>query len=141
MQATDIQIEDISYRFQDFLYRTPIKFGGVATDRVSILDVDCVVSTRAGKRAKGFGSMPFGNVWSFPSRVLSFDDTLGAMKALTEPIARITADYHEAGHPIDLTWALEPRYHQAAAELSERLRLLEPIPPFCTLVGGRAFDA
>ena len=35
--------------------------------------------------------MPFGNVWSFPSREMSYDTTLGAMKALAERVAKITA--------------------------------------------------
>ena len=41
---------------------------------------------------RGFGSMPLGNVWSFPSQVLRYDDTLGAMKALAERIAALTGD-------------------------------------------------
>jgi L-alanine-DL-glutamate epimerase-like enolase superfamily enzyme len=141
VRGTDIRIAEVSYEFEDFHYRMPIKFGGVATDRVAILNVDCVVTTVGGKSAKGFGSMPFGNVWSFPSRVLSFDDTLGAMKKLAEPLARITAEYREAGHPIDLTWAFEPIYFEAAADLGQLLNLPEPIPPLCTLVVASAFDA
>jgi L-alanine-DL-glutamate epimerase-like enolase superfamily enzyme len=137
----DIRIDDISYYFEDFLYRTPIKFGGVATDRVSILNVECAVTTVGGKPAKGFGSMPFGNVWSFPSKVLSFDETMQAMKKLAERLAPILAGYKEAGHPIDLTWALEGAYLQAAANLSEQLNLPEKIPPLCTLVVASAFDA
>src|SRR5438874_1098793 len=82
VKPTDIRIEDVSFLFDDFLYRTPIKFGGVALDRVTLLDVACVVRTRAGRTARGFGSMPLGNAWSFPSRVLTYDDTLGAMKEL-----------------------------------------------------------
>src|SRR5262249_3935020 len=64
-----------------------------------------------------------------------------AMKALVEQIARITGDYQEAGHPIDLTWALEPAYLEAAREVSRQLNLSEPIPHLCTLVAASAFDA
>src|SRR5262249_39696870 len=130
-----------SFSYEEFIYRTPIKFGGVALDRATNLNVHCVVRTVAGKVAKGFGSMPLGNVWSFPSRVLGYDATLGAMKALTERVAKITADYKASGHPIDLTWALEPAYMKAAAEVSRQLNLPEPIPPLCTLVVASAFDA
>src|SRR5205807_8067657 len=90
---------------------------------------------------RGFGSMPLSNVWAFPSRRLAYDDTLGAMKALAERIARITADHKETGHPIDLTRSLEPMYFQAAAEVTQHLKQPEPIPPLCTLVVGSAFDA
>jgi L-alanine-DL-glutamate epimerase-like enolase superfamily enzyme len=138
---TDIRIKQVSHSFEDFRYRTPIKFGGVASDRVTLLNVECVVQSVAGRTARGFGSMPLGNVWSFPSKRLGYDGTLAAMKALAERLAQITGDCRETGHPIDLTWALEPAYVQAADELSQRLQLPEPIPVLCTLVVGSAFDA
>jgi L-alanine-DL-glutamate epimerase-like enolase superfamily enzyme len=140
-KPTDIRVEDISFGFEDYGYRTPIKFGGVAIDRVTILNVDGVVRQTTGRTGKGFGSMPLGNVWSFPSKVLSYDDTLRAMKALTERIARVTADYKESGHPLDLSWALESPYLEAARKVSEELKLPEPIPKLCTLVVASAFDA
>ena len=97
------------FGYEDYIYRTPIKFGGAMVDRVTLLNVHCTVRTGAGKTAKGFGSMPLGNIWSFPSQTMSYDTTLGAMKALAERIAKITAGYKEAGHPIDINVALEPR--------------------------------
>lgn len=141
MLPTAVRIEDVSYEFEDYLYRTPIKFGGVAVDRVTLLNVRCVVATQAGRRATGRGSMPLGNVWSFPSRRLSYDETLAAMKALTDRVARLTANCKEVGHPIDLTWALEHEYHQAARDLSREHSLPEPVPPLCTLVVASPFDA
>jgi len=141
MQSTDIRIEDVDFAYEDFLYRTPIKFAGTVVDRVTIVNVECRVRTLAGRAARGFGSMPLGNVWSFPSRVLSYEATLAAMKALVERIARLTADYKEAGHPIDMVLALEPAFFRAAEEVARKLDLAEPIPPLCTLVAASAFDA
>jgi hypothetical protein len=71
VKSSDIRIDDVSFSYEDFHYRTPIKFGGTVVDRVTLLNVQVVVRTRAGKEARGFGSMPLGNVWSFPSRQLS----------------------------------------------------------------------
>jgi L-alanine-DL-glutamate epimerase-like enolase superfamily enzyme len=141
MPSTDIRIDDVTFAYEDYHYRTPIKFGGTAVDRATIVNVTAAVHTAAGGRARGFGSMPLGNVWSFPSRVLGYDATLAAMKALVERIAAVTRDCTEVGHPIDLTWALEPAYHRAAEEVTAVLRLAEPIPPLCTLVCASAFDA
>jgi L-alanine-DL-glutamate epimerase-like enolase superfamily enzyme len=141
MKSTDIRIREITTRSEDILYRSPIKFGGVALDRATILDVHCLVETRAGKLSRGFGSMPLGNVWSFPSKKLGYDDTLAAMKAVVGRVHAITAKYTEFGHPIDITHALEPAYHRAAAEESRRLGLADPIPPLCTLVAASPFDA
>jgi L-alanine-DL-glutamate epimerase-like enolase superfamily enzyme len=141
MKATDARFEEVTHSYEDFLYRTPIKFGGIAVDRVTILNVECRVRTVAGKASRGFGSMPLGNVWSFPSRVLGYDATLGAMKALTERIAEIAASCRETGHPIDLGCLLEPQYERAAADVSRELHLAEPIPRLCTMVVASAFDA
>jgi len=139
--AAAIRIEEISHSYQDFHYRAPYKFGGVAVDRVTLLNVDCVVSLPNGRSAKGFGSMTMGNVWSFPSRVLTYDQTLGAMKALAERINALTGNYREYGHPIDLNFALEPSYLSAAAQVTRDLHLAEPIPKLCTLVTASPFDA
>lgn len=141
MKPTDVRIKDVSFYLEDHRYRTPIKFGGTALDRVTLLNVDLVVETARGRSAAGFGSMPLGNVWSFPSKRLAYDDTLGAMRELAEKVRDLTAACPLSGHPIDLTWSLEHAYHQAAAEVTGRRRLAEPIPPLCTLVVASPFDA
>ncbi|MHB1421662.1 MAG: enolase C-terminal domain-like protein [Gemmataceae bacterium] len=141
MKATDIRIDEVGYSYEDFLYRAPIKFGGVAVDRVTILNVACRVRSGNGKSASGFGSMPLGNVWSFPSHLLDYETTLGAMKTLAERIARIAGACPASGHPIDLGWTLEPEYERAAEETARALLLDEPIPRLCTMVVASAFDA
>lgn len=140
-QAKAIRLEEIALSYEDHHYRTPIKFGGVALDRATLLNVECVVGTTSGRVARGFGSMPLGNVWSFPSKVLGYEDTLQAMKALAEGIGRVTADYPETGHPIDINHTLEPAYFQVAEDITHQLGLAEPIPRLCTLVVASAFDA
>jgi L-alanine-DL-glutamate epimerase-like enolase superfamily enzyme len=133
-------VREVTFAYEDYLYRTPIKFGGVALDRVTLLNVNCVVDW--GKHAaRGFGSMPLGNVWSFPSRRLTYDETLAAMKALADRVARIFSDYRGCGHPISIAHALEPAYLQAAAEVSRERDLAEPIPALCALVCASPFDA
>ncbi len=141
MKSTDIHIDDVSFSYEDHQYRTPIKFGGTALDRVTMLNVEVAVRTRGGKSARGFGSMPMGNVWSFPSKVLTYDQTLGAMKAVVARVADITRSSKEVGHPIDITWVLEHAYLRAAGEVFAQLKLAEPIPTLCTLVCASPFDA
>ena len=137
----EIAIADVTLGYEDFKYRTPLKFGGTVVDRVTLLNVHCVVKTRAGKTMRGFGSMPLGNVWSFPSKTMPYERTLAAMKALAERLAVLTRGYPEYGHPIDLNVALEPQYLSAAAEISTRLQLDQPVPKLCTLVVASPFDA
>lgn len=141
VKSSDIRVEEVRFGYQDFTYRAPYKFGGRVVDRVTLLNVDCVVRTVGGRTARGFGSMTMGNIWSFPSRTMSYDQTLGAMKTLAGRIAKITSDYKESGHPIEINWELEPAYLKAAAEVSRELNLAEPIPKLCTLVTASAFDA
>ena len=140
-KLTDVKIDEVTFAYEEHRYRTPLKFGGTLTDRVSILNVHCVVSAKNGKSARGFGSMPMGNVWSWPSRVLSYDQTLDAMKALAGRVRDITAAYKPYGHPIDLMWTLEDQYLAAASEISRARSLPEPIPKLCTLTAVSPFDA
>lgn len=140
-KTPDIQVKEIRIQYEDFSYRTPIKFGGVVLDRVTLLNVHCVVALRSGKTAKGFGSMPLGNIWSFPSKTMPYETTLEAMKALAEQVARITGSYRESGHPVDINWALEPEYFKAAGQVSKTLRLKEEMPKLSALVVISPFDA
>ena len=140
-RGTDVRIEDVDFGYEDYTYRVPIKFGGTVTNRVTLMNVNCTVRSTGGKSAKGFGSMPLANTWAFPSRKVPFDTTLGAMKALAARISSLTGSYKEYGHPIDLNWALEPMYLQAAEGISQEMLLAEPIPKLCTLVTASAFDA
>ena len=136
-----IRIEEVRFSYEDFRYRTPYRFGAQTVDRVTLLNVDCMVRTVAGDVSRGFGSMTMGNAWSFPSKTLSYDTTLGAMKALAARISGITNGYREPGHPVDINCALEPEYLAAARAVSQEMHLAEPIPKLCTLVTASPFDA
>jgi L-alanine-DL-glutamate epimerase-like enolase superfamily enzyme len=136
-----VVIKDVSYGFEDFKYRTPIKFGGVALDRVTILNVNMTVETTGGKVSRGFGSMPLGNVWAWPSKELSYEQTLAGMKQFTaqvESAYRWYLDTVVAGHPIQIShhleahdWRIQPR--QASS--------LDSMPHLAWFVVASAFDA
>lgn len=140
-RSTDIRIAEVRHSYQDFVYRAPYKFGGRIVDRVTLLNVRCRAKTRDGKSAWGFGSMTMGNIWAFPSKTMSYETTLEAMKALADRIQLITAHCTEIGHPLDLNHVLEPEYLKAAADVSAARKLDEPIPKLCTLVVASPFDA
>jgi L-alanine-DL-glutamate epimerase-like enolase superfamily enzyme len=137
----DIRIESVSTDEENYTYRAPLKFGGAIVDRVTLLNVHVTVRNRAGLTAHGFGSMPLGNIWSFPSKTMNYDQTLGAMRALAARIKTITADSKLYGHPVELGFQLEPAWLKAAAETTTSLKLSEPIPKLCTLVTASPFDA
>jgi L-alanine-DL-glutamate epimerase-like enolase superfamily enzyme len=135
----DMRVLEVRTSYEDFRYRTPIKFGGSVVDKVTLLNVHVRVRGRYGQTAEGFGSMPLGNVWSFPSKQLTYDQTLGAMKDLAARMAGITEKLGEWGHPIDLHLTAEPEYFKAAGEVSHGMA--EPVPPLCTIVTASPFDA
>jgi L-alanine-DL-glutamate epimerase-like enolase superfamily enzyme len=141
LRQTDIRIDEIRHSYEDYVYRAPYKFGGRVVDRVTLLNVHCRVTTGNGKTARGFGSMTMGNMWAFPSKTMSYDTTLDAMKALADRIARITGDCREVGHPLDLNHVLEPEFLRAAGDVSSARKLDEPVPKLCTLVVASPFDA
>jgi len=137
----DFRTENVSLSFEEFLFRTPLKFAQTVVDRQTMLTVNCTVRTAAGKEAKGFGTLPLNYTFTFPSKKLSPDARLGAMKALAAQIAKITGSYKEFAHPIDINRDLAPLYLKAAADVSKQLHLEDPIPELCTLVTAGAFDA
>ena len=67
-KATDIRIRSTNCTFESVTFRTPIKFGGRVQSKSFLINVDVEVESRDGKRhAAGFGSMPVGNIWAWPS--------------------------------------------------------------------------
>ncbi len=140
-KTIEVKVKEIHATYEDFKYRTPIKFGGNVVDRVTMLNVNTVIEDGMGKASKGFSSMSMGNVWSFPSKVHSYDETLAAMKDLASEVERITGKAGASGHPIDINVALEPEHLKAAAAVSQRRGLKEAIPKLCSLVTISPFDA
>ncbi|MGL6095805.1 MAG: enolase C-terminal domain-like protein [Fimbriiglobus sp.] len=143
MKPTDVRVRHISLGYEDFCYRTPIKFGGVVLDRVTLLNVTMTVETVSGKVATGFGSMPLGNVWAWPSRALGYDSTLAGMKAIAECVAEIyrVGGATSVGHPIHITHTLEPEFFVAAENVGRTHGFAVVVPPLATLVAASPFDA
>ena len=120
-RPTDIRIVEVDHQFEDFRYRAPYQFGGRSVDRVTLLNVNCRVRTRAGKEAWGFGSMTLGNAWAFPAA--SQDAGLGAMRALADELrtAHGGCDETRPSHrSVPRARARVPR--AAAADVSARAR-------------------
>lgn len=137
--SVPIRVVDVQLGEESFRYRTPIKFGGVALDKATVLNAHVVIEDRQGKQQVGFGSMPLGNVWAFPSKQLSYDQTLAMMLEVAEEVAYHTREYHEWGHPLEIGHALEPVYRQAAVERSSLW--IEAAPALAVLVACSPIDA
>src|SRR5215204_3196800 len=105
-KPTDIRIVDASLQFESVSFRTPLKFGGRLVNNSVLVNVEVSVETRNGQGATGMGSMPLGNVWSWPSTSLTAEQTEAAMKRFAEEVIGLANSYPDHGHPIDITFQL-----------------------------------
>ena len=141
-KATDIRIEALSPRTKttSTARRSSSAAWRSTAPPCSTCTAPC--EPRRGKVARGFGSMPLGNVWSFPSQAAELRRDAGgdegAGRADRQDHRRATAN--SAIRSISTArWSRSTC--KAAAEVSERLHLAEPIPKLCTLVAASPFDA
>jgi L-alanine-DL-glutamate epimerase-like enolase superfamily enzyme len=140
-KLTDITLRDVRVEQELLKYRAPIKFGGrVVTDAV-LVNVTLAVETVAGKRASGFGSMPMGNVWAWPSAKVTVEQSLQAMLRFIELLTASVQQNPTTAHPLDITHSWHPLYKQAAAKVQSELNLAEPMPPLAILVAASPFEA
>jgi hypothetical protein len=140
-KKSDIRVDHISFGYDEYIFRAPVGFAGAVADRATMVTVRCSVRTAGGKVASGFGSIPFNYIFSFPSKKMTNETRNDAMKALAAELSTVTGSHHEFAHPLDINWDLAPLYVKAAAEVSGRLHLADPIPKLCPLVTAAAFDA
>ena len=70
-KPTDIAIREVTCGAEPIDFRTPIKFGGRVMTGFVVVNVTLVAETRDGRRGQGFGSMPMGNIWAWPSPTIS----------------------------------------------------------------------
>jgi L-alanine-DL-glutamate epimerase-like enolase superfamily enzyme len=134
-------LRSVTTSTQRFAYRTPIKFGGRVVVDVVLLDVAVDAETRDGRRATGFGSMPLGNAWSWPSQQVSSDDALAAMTALGHRLGKLADGYREAGHPLEITHDLAQQYSGLADAVTREAGLAEAMPRLAQLVVASPLEA
>ncbi|MDA1051455.1 MAG: hypothetical protein O3C40_13385 [Planctomycetota bacterium] len=140
-KATDIRLKQVSNSQLRLEYRTPIKFGGrVVTDAV-LFNVTVDVETGDGRRGQGFGSMPMGNVWAWPSATLTGEETLAAMIEFAEQAVAAANASDVIGHPIEITHALSAGHGSITSAVSEQLALQDQMPRLAQLVAASPLEA
>lgn len=140
-RSTDIRIVSVTSSLESHLYRTPMKFGGRVVEDATLLNVEMEVETHDGRRGAGFGSMPMGNAWAWPSQTVGGAQTLEAMVRLGRRLAELAGEYRGAGHPLEITHELSPLYEPMAAEVTRALALAEPMPRLAQLVAASPLEA
>jgi L-alanine-DL-glutamate epimerase-like enolase superfamily enzyme len=140
-RPTDVFVRDVRTFQQRIEYRAPIKFGGRVVTDVVLFDVEIEVETRDGRRGRGRGSMPMGNVWAWPSRTVETDRTLAAMIDFAARCAEAARLYRDSGHPLEITHALADQHAASTAAVTRELNLAEPLPRLAQLVAASPTEA
>jgi L-alanine-DL-glutamate epimerase-like enolase superfamily enzyme len=140
-RSTDVRVRDVEPSMDRVAYRTALKFGGVPTTHATVFSVRIRVETRDGRSSWGSGSMPFGNVWSFPSKRVPAADTAKAMEVLAGKIVKRLGQFDDVAHPVELAHRFEPLAFQLADEVTGEMKLADPMPHLSALVVASAFDA
>mgnify|MGYP005834641117 CR=1 FL=1 len=135
-KPTDIRVLDATVETQHIRYRAPMKFGGRVVSDVVVLDVRVDVETHGGHRGRGRGSMTMGNVWAWPSAVLSTEQTLEAMIGLARRVAGAAPRLGLWGHPLELTDALATSYASLAERVVAEGNCVEAMPRLAQLVAA-----
>jgi len=138
---TDISIKQVRTDTQFIDYRTPIKFGGRVVNDVVLFNVSVDVETSDGKTGSGFGSMPVGNVWAWPSQLVDTEQSHAAMIELSRRYAKAAAGFSHSGHPLQITHALSASYDDIADSLASDQGLAEPVPKLAQLVAASPIEA
>lgn len=140
-KPTDIRIREVRTSTEHINYRTPIKFGGRVMNDVTLLNVTVEVETADGRRGSGFGSMPIGSVWAWPSSATAGELTLQAMIDIGTAVAEAAPQLDASGHPLELTAAAHSQYADIAAAVAQRLGVEEAVPKLATLVSASPTEA
>jgi L-alanine-DL-glutamate epimerase-like enolase superfamily enzyme len=139
-RSTDIRIVDADCTFEEIRFRAPLKFGGRVVNHSYCMNVRVTAETTDGTRADGFGSMPVGNVWAWPTDDLSGDQTEVAMKMFAERVTEAVLA-SEPGHSIEIMHTMNSRYPGIAKSVETKLGHAIDMPKLAQLVAASPLDA
>lgn len=141
LKQTDISLCEVTSSTDPIRLRTPIKFGGRTMTDIVLVNVTVEVETRDGRRGRGFGSMPMGNVWAWPSSHVPAEKTLAVMIELGQRLASEAKHDSGFGHPLDITHDLSQSHETTAGEVVRAADVAEPMPRLAQLVAASPLEA
>lgn len=139
-KSTDIRVLDVSAEAEDLRFRAPLKFGGRIVEHYQIVNVHVRVQTRSGQEATGFGSMPIGHIWAWPT-TLEPALTESAMRRLSDRVALAAQALQDFAHPLVHGCCLAGQLDQLAEEVVREHNVGEGMPRLAALVAASPIDA
>ncbi len=140
-KASDIRVVEAEVSFEPCDYRSPLKFGGRTVDHSTLINVQVSVESRGKKHAVGFGSMPAGNIWAWPSHDVSPEQTEQAMLDFAQEVVDIATSFDTFEHPMDLVYDLSGEYDHLGKVVAKKMGLNEAMPKLAQLVAASPLDA
>lgn len=140
-KPTDVVIRDVELSFESVPYRSPLKFGGRIVSDGWLMNTRVTVENTLGKTAHGYGSMPLGNVWAWPSALMEPPQTEAAMRLFAERTAKLYLRCQLSGHPMELEHHLRSHYQGISDEMVQEKETAEAVPVLARLVAASPFDA
>ena len=140
-KSSDIELLDVRVSIDPVPYRAPLKFGGRVVDGSENINATVTVRTRHGKEATGQGSMPIGNIWAWPSRVVEPDTTAEAMRRVARRVENLAKERSELAHPLDHGTSLHTEFRDVGDRVAAELEIAEPVPMLAILVATSPIDA
>ncbi len=141
MPDTDIRILEIQPIYLEERARTPLKFGAVVQDAITLCHVRARVENRQGRLAEGWGAIFLSDFWAFPNPAIPHHLRDLAMRRVVERFCRRLADYRHFGHPLDIFLAVEADLAGIGRAVSRELDLSQDLPYLADLVCASPADA
>lgn len=140
-KPTDIKVLEVRVEFEPLPFRAPLKFGGRVVTHTDIINVYARVENGRGEQAEGFGSMPLGNVWAWPSQKVDAQQSAEAIRRLASTVGAAANNLTDTAHPLDHIHLLSQQYRQLADAVTRELQIDEPMPMLAILVAASPTDA
>ncbi len=140
-KTTDVQILNARVWFEPVEFRAPLMFGGRTVDHTHLINAQVTVETRDGRSSTGYGSMPVGNVWAWPSQTVPPADGEKAMLEYSQVVAELFSSFPEYGHPLEIQYIIGAEFEHQANRVTRKLDLPESLPTLAQLVAISPLDA
>jgi len=140
MRPTDIKVLDVQTFKVDAVCRTPLKFGAVVVDELTIGYAKATVQNRRRQVATGWGAMFLMDLWSWPISKATRGPKRRAMSDLMDAYARLIVGCQEFAHPLDTFCRTEKSLRTLGRDICDRHTPGETMPFLGALVCASPVD-
>ncbi|HEX9114874.1 MAG TPA: hypothetical protein VGA61_02310, partial [Anaerolineae bacterium] len=128
MPDSDIRILETEAFFRVERARTPLKFGAVIQDAITLCHVRVRAENRRGAVAEGWGAIFLSDFWAFPTPAIPHETKDLAMRRLVDCFCRRLASFPGFAHPLDIFTEVEGDLSALNRQAGAEAGLAEEMP-------------